>query len=131
MDLFESVGLTHYSCYCGPLKVEHLHYAVAVGHHSKSVYLQITVVVRGPFESRVAHLHITVALEGPFEGRVLNCDVVRKIFYEPIINFSPKLRNIYAQNALRGTPKKGVPRQVPRLPPLKHTTVHNPDNDLI
>jgi len=31
---------------------------------------------------------------GPFEGRVLNYDVVRKISYERLINFSPKMRNI-------------------------------------
>jgi len=43
------------------------------------------------------------------------------------------MRNIYARNTLKGAPKtkRGSPRQVPRLPSLKHTTVYNPDNDLI
>jgi len=27
-----------------------------------------------------------------------------------------------------GAPKKGVPRQVPRSPPFKHTTVHSPSS---
>jgi len=71
--------------------------------------LHITVVVVGPLESRVAylHIHIAVALGGPFEGRLLNYDVVRKILYERIIIISPKMRNIYARNTLRGAPEKG------------------------
>jgi len=32
------------------------------------------------------------------------------------------MRKIYAHNTSRGAPKKGGPRQVPRSPPLKHTT---------
>jgi len=47
-----------------------------------------------PFKSRVAYLRIAVALGGRFEGRVLNYDAVRKILYEWIINFSPKVNNI-------------------------------------
>ena len=35
------------------------------------------------------------------------------------------MKNVYAGNTLGG------PRQVPRLSYLWHTTVHNPDNDLI
>ena len=62
-------------------------------------------------ESRVAylHMHITFALGGTFEGRVLNYeyDVVRKILYEQIINFSPKMRNIYARNTFRGHLERG------------------------
>ena len=41
------------------------------------------------------------------------------------------MRDIYAQNTVRAGPKKGGPRQVPRLPSPKHTTVDNPDSDLI
>ena len=41
------------------------------------------------------------------------------------------MRNIYARNTFRGTLKSEGPRQVLRLPPLEHTTVYNPDNDLI
>ena len=41
------------------------------------------------------------------------------------------MKNIYARNTLRGALKKEGPRQVPRLPSFKHTTVYNPDNDLI
>jgi len=80
----------------------------AVGRPCKAEYLHITVVVGSSFESRVAYLNIAVALGGPFEGRVLNYDVVRKILYEYIINFSPNMRNIFARNTLRG-PLKRVP----------------------
>jgi len=136
VGLFEGVGLTHYSCYCDPFesRVAYLYNAFAVGRPCKAEYLHITVVVGGPFENRVAYLHIhtAVALGGPFEGRVLNCDVVRKILYERIINFSPKMTKIYARNTSKEAPKKGDgARQAPRLPSLKHTAVYNPDNDLI
>jgi len=47
-------------------------------------------------------MHIAVALAGPFEDRVLNYDVVRKILYERMISFSPKMRNIYERNTLWG-----------------------------
>ena len=65
------------------------------------------------------------------EGRVLNYDVVRKILYERVRNFSQKMRNIYARNTLRGPLKRGGAKLVPRLPSLKDTTLYNPDNDLI
>jgi len=97
----------------------------------KPEFLHITVVIGGPFTSRVAHLHIPVALGDTFEGGILSYDVDRKKLYERIINFSPKIRNIYARNTLSGAPEKRGTRQVLRLPSLKHTTVYNPDNDLI
>jgi len=90
-----------------PLKAEYLHNTVAVGRPCKAEYLHISVVVGGAFESRVAYLHIAVTLGGPFEGRVLHYDVVRKILYKRIINFSPKMRNIYARNTLRKALKMG------------------------
>ena len=102
-----------------PLKAEYLHNTVAVGRPCKAEYLHISVVVGGAFESRVAYLHIAVTLGGPFEGRVLHYDVVRKILYKRIINFSPKMRNIYARNTLRKALKMG---RVPRLPSLNNTT---------
>ena len=43
-----------------------------------------------------------------FEGRVLNYDVVRKILYERIITFSPKMKNIYARNTFKGPLKSGA-----------------------
>jgi len=46
---------------------------------------------------KAEYLHIAVALGGPFED-----DVIRKTLYERIINVSPKMRNIYARNTLRG-----------------------------
>jgi len=70
-----------------------------LGAIAKQSTCTFTIVVGGPFESRVAiYVHIAVALGGPFEGRVLNFeyDVARKILYERIINFSPKMRNSYA-----------------------------------
>jgi len=53
--LFESVGLTHYSFYCGPFekRVGYLHNAVAVGRPCKEENLHVTVVVGGVVESRV------------------------------------------------------------------------------
>jgi len=40
---------------------------------------------------------------------------------------------LWKQGTLHITVAKGSPRQTPRLPSLKHTTVHSPvpDNDLI
>jgi len=60
-----------------PLKGKYLQNAVAVGRLCKAEYL-----------------HITIVVGGPFEGRVVNYDAVRKILYERIINFSPKMRKI-------------------------------------
>jgi len=69
-------------------------------------FVHITVVVRGPFESRAAYLHIAVDLRGPFEGRVVNYEAVPRILYELIINSSPKMRKIYGRNILRGAREK-------------------------
>jgi len=77
----------------GPLKVKCLYITVALG----------------PFESRIVYLHTAAALGSPFEGRILNYDVVRKTLYEGVINVSPKVRNIYARNTMRGAPKMGGP----------------------
>ena len=74
------------------MKAENLHNAVAVGRPCKVEYLHITLVVGGPFRSRLAYLHIAVALGDPFGGRVLNYHVVWKILYERIMNFSLKAR---------------------------------------
>jgi len=38
------------------------------------------------------------------------------------MSFSPKIRKIYVRSTSRRVPKKGGRRQVPRSPPLKHTT---------
>ena len=109
--LFQSKRLIHYSC-SGPLwkpgtytlklllgvplKGEYLR--ILLGAVLKTEYLLITVVVGDPIGSRVGYLHTTVAVGGPFEGKVMNYDVVRKILFERIISFSPKMRNIYARN---------------------------------
>jgi len=69
----------------------------------KISYLHITTAAGGPFESKVAYLYITFAV-GP----------------------------LWKQGTLHIAVAKGSPRQVPhRLLSLKHTTVYNPDNDLI
>jgi len=65
-------------------------------------YFHITTAVGCPFESKVAYLYIALAV-GP----------------------------LWNQDTLQITVANGGPRQVPRLPSLKHTTVYNPDNDLI
>ena len=82
MGPFESVGIIYYSC------------------NFRS------------FESRVGLPAHYSCYWGPFEGRVLNYDVVREILYERIINLSPKVKNIYPQNTLKGAPEIGGPRQV-------------------
>jgi len=69
----------------------------------KARYLHITTAVGGRFENKVTHLYIAVAV-GPFESKV----------------------GYFTHYSC-----KGCPRQVPRLPSLKHTTVYKPDNDLI
>ena len=91
------------------MKAKYLHNAVAVSRPRKAEYLHNTIVFWGPVESRAVylHIHIAVALEGPFEGRVLNYDGVQKILYDRIIIFPPKMRNIYAQNTVRRSHKKG------------------------
>jgi len=104
----------HYSCHRRPFE--------SVVSLCKAEYLHITVVIVDPFKSSVADLHIAVALGGPFESGVLNYYAVRKILYEQIIIFLPKMKNIYARNTLRGAPEKGDSRQVLRLPSLKHNT---------
>ena len=100
----------HYSCYRGPFE--------RVASLCKAEYLHITVVIVGPFKSSVAYLHIAVALGGSFASGVLNYDVVRKILYEQIIIFSPKMRNICVRNTLRGSPETGDSRRVLRCLPL-------------
>ena len=120
-----------------PLKPKYLHNAVAVGRPCKVEYVNVTIVV-GPLESRAAYLHIAVALGGPFAGRVLNYDVVGKISYERIITFSPKMRNIYARNTLRGARGKCLvclPLKTPlcvaltmilyeNMKPIEHVLLH-------
>ena len=97
----------------------------------KAEYLHITVVVEGPFESRVLtycsccwgplwkessyaiqlllgvrskaeYVHIRVAVKRPFGSRVLIYDLLRKILYEWIILFFTNMSKIYARNTSRG-----------------------------
>ena len=72
--------------------------------------------------SKAEYLHLTVAVGGPFECRVLTFDLLPNILHELIIPFSPKQCGIYAQKMSRRVLTNGGWRQVPRSPPLKHTT---------
>jgi len=88
----------------GPFETKVLMHYSFFGPILKARYLRITTTVGGAFECKLAHLHCTLQLLlGPF----------------------------WKQDTLHITFAKGGLRQVPRLPSLKHTTVHNPDNDLI
>ena len=89
------------------MKADHLHIAVAVGAPLKAKYL-----------------HSTVSVWGSFEIKLLTYDLLCSTLYEWVISFSPQIRKIYMRNTSRGAPKRGGPRQVPRSPPLKHTTVY-------
>jgi len=72
-------------------------------------------------------------VRGPFERKVL----MHYSYFGPLWKQSSLLINCCwaplkrRQATLHITIAKGSPRQVPRLPSLKHTTVYNPDNDLI
>ena len=104
---FKSRVVTHFSGCWGPL--------------CKQITFKLHLLLEIPLKAK--YLHITVFVGGAFESRVLTYDLLCSTFYEWIISFSPNLRNIYVRNPSRGPPKKGDPTQVPRLPPLKHTTV--------
>ena len=71
MALFESVGLTQYSCHCGPFesRVSYLHNAVAVGRPCKAEYLHITVVFGGALVKQ-STCTLQLFFWGAFESRV-------------------------------------------------------------
>jgi len=71
---------------------------------------------------KAKYLHITVSVVGAFESRVLTSNLLCSTLYEWIIHFSPKIRKFMHVIPQGGDPKKGGPRQVPRSPPLEHTT---------
>ena len=103
---FKCRVLTHFSGCWGPLW--------------KQSTFKLQLLLWAPFKAK--YLHSTVSAGGPFESRVLTYDLLCSTLYVWIISFSSKLRKIYARNTSRGAPKRGGPRQVPRSPPLKHTT---------
>jgi len=82
----------------------------------KARYLQIAVVVRGPFESKV--ITYFSFLRGPFESRVFTYDLLCSTLYELILGFSPKIKNIYARNTSKGAPKNRWPEASASLPSL-------------
>ena len=78
---------------------------------TKAEYLHITTAVRGPLTS----LHTTIAFGGPSESRERTFDLLWSIWYEWVIRYSPKNAE-FTHKTRRGG------RQVPRSPPLTHTT---------
>jgi len=105
----------------------YLYNAVAVGRPCKAEYLHITVVVGGPFKSRVAYT-MQLLLVAPLKAEYRIMMWFGK-HYEWIRNFSPKMRNIYARNTLRGPLKRGSEASASLAFP-QHT-IYNPDSDLI
>ena len=104
---FKCRVLTHFSGCWGPLW--------------KQSTFKLQLLLGAPFKGK--YLHSTVSVGGPFESRVLTYDLLCGTLYVWIICFSSKLRKIYVRNTSRGgPPKREGPRQVPRSPPLKHTT---------
>jgi len=91
------------------------------------------VKLGGPLKQKF--LCIAVSL-GPFKSKVFthyNCCWGRLWMQSSllILYIAVAVGPLWKQDTLHITVAKGGPRQVPRLPSLKHTTVHNPDNDLI
>ena len=149
---FESKVLTHYNCCLGllskqgphtllfgaPLKARYLHITIAGGGLWKqstytpqfllgvpSMKFKSRVLTHfsafwGPFESNVPAYYSFWSR--PFESRVLANALLCSTSYEWIITFSSKVRKIYARITWRGGQKGGA-RQVPPMPPLKHTSI--------
>jgi len=88
----------------------------------KSRYLHITVAVGAPLKGK--YLHTTISVRGSFESRVLTYDLLCSTLYEWAISFSTKIKKFIRVTPEGGAPKRGGPRQVPRSPPLKHTTAY-------
>jgi len=105
---FKSRVLTHFSGGWGPLW--------------KQITFKLQLRLWAPLKAK--YLSITVSVGGGLESRALTYDL---LWDEWLISFSPKVRKIYSRNTSRGGTQKGGPkmegpRQVPRSPPLKHTT---------
>jgi len=92
---------------------------------------KLQLCLGAPFWHRVAYLHIAVTLGSHLKGRVLNLMWFGKYYTRGWYIFHQKGGIFTRKIPWWGPLKSGVPRQVSRLPSLKHTTVYNPDNDLI
>ena len=114
MGLFESVGLMHYSCYCGPFETEYL----------SLLTMQLLLGALVKQSSLLTHAHCSCSCRPLWrQSTELWCGSENIIWaYDKFFTKN--------EEYLRAKYFVG-PRQVSRLPFLKHITVYNPNNDLI
>ena len=103
----------------------HTHFSCCWGPFWKQITFKLQWLLGAPMKAK--YLHITVSVGWAFESRLLAYDFLCSTLYEWIIRFSPKIRkNLCVQHIKGAAPKSAsLASQVPRSPPLKHTTADN------